>query len=93
MWHIINKEKINKIDFYKAIKEELLGCNFINHLDLRLLSNKLESLYDETISYFYDVMEKHFYQEIIAIIKKTKQMFYEKTNWIINEIDNLKRYE
>lgn len=90
MWHIINKEKINKINFYKEIDEALIGCNYINHTDLRLLSNKLESLYDETISYFYDVIEKNFYQDIIETIKETKKVLLKKTHWILNQIDQMK---
>ena len=93
MWHIINKEKISNFDFYEAIKDELLGCNIISHVDLRNLSNGLESIYEEVLSYFYDAMEKNFYQDIIEAIKATKNLLYKNMNWVLNEINKLKNYE
>jgi hypothetical protein len=90
LWHIINKEKINNIDFYTAICEELLGGRKLNLLEVSILARQLETEYKETLSSFYDVIDKGFYSEILDAIKDTIHRLYDNTRSTITIVDHLK---
>ena len=90
MWHIINKEKINSIDFYTAICEELLGGRKLNLLEVSILARQLEIEYKETLSFFYDVIDKRFYEDILSVIKETIHKLYDNTHSTMVMVGHLK---
>lgn len=90
MWNIINKKKINNIDFYTAICEELLGGRKLNLLEVSILARQLETEYKETLSFFYDIIDKGFYSEILDAIKNTIHRLYDNTSATITIVGHLK---
>jgi hypothetical protein len=86
LWNIINKEKLNKLDFEKAVIDTLLGAKEFNLIKIKNFATKIEEQYDYSLSYFYDMIETQMYNDIIEPIQKTLNIFCTKTKPILEKL-------
>lgn len=90
MWRIINEEKLNQVDFFKAVLEEMLDRKEVNLNIIYGIAQELEKTYEEAISYFYDEMENNYLNGILKAIKNSLNFLNErikKWTFVISDLN------
>jgi len=89
LWKIINREKINDIDFFTEVLNELLDRKHINFHVVYGIGEEVRKNYEESISYFYDEMDYNFDNGILKAIKNSINFLEKKIKKWDNVISDI----